>query len=133
MAIASVDVDNICSEQELNDFLGGLAQHKVGLQNAQGSTKYARQFALNRVLEMLQRRSPPIIYSDLQAPAELKHAVLYGAAEHLYQVAMTSGDDLHDKQRELWEQKFDKEVRGLVLTLSGDAQVHAGALEVERG
>jgi hypothetical protein len=132
MAIELVDVDQLVTEDDLNTWLGGHVRERLGLTDWTGSSKHARQYALNRSLEALRRRNPPLTFSDLVFPQELNDAIKYGAAEHLYQLAMTGPGDVHDAQRKIWEDKFDREMSGLILTLSGGDTVPAGSISAER-
>jgi hypothetical protein len=132
MAIELVDVDQIVTEDDLNTWLGGHVRERLGLTDWTGSSKHARQYALNRSLESLRRRNPPLQFSDLVYPQELSDAIKYGAAEHLYQLAMTGEGDVHDAQRKIWEDKFDKEMNGLMVTVSGGDDIPAGSVSAER-
>lgn len=136
MPITEVDVDLIISDQEFDEWLGGHV--RSGPTHLQPSTwqdsKPARQYALDRVLEALRRRTPPIEYGDLNFPKELSLAVLYGAAEHLYQIASSTGveSDILWAQREKWETKFDNEISGLTPTLTSGLRGPSGSFGVSR-
>jgi len=137
MAIQVVDVDTIVSDDELDEFLGGqafLADQKLNPESWNETSKPARQHALDRMLEALRRRVPPITYGDLSDPTELKLGILYGAAERLYQLAMSTAgfNDVYAKQRELYETKFDNEVSGFTPTLSGGLRGTSGSIGVSR-
>jgi hypothetical protein len=132
MPIALVDVNTIVTDDYFNTFLGGYARTRLGLTDDQQSTYAARQYGLNRVLEALRRRVPPIHYHDLVSPEELRDATCYAAAEHLYQLAITSPNDVHDTQRQIWAEKFDHEMNGLMLTLRDGIQVPAESIHVGR-
>jgi hypothetical protein len=119
-----VDVDQVVSADAFDEWLGGqvfTGPMKLAPDMWNLHAKPALQYALDRFLASLNRRVPPILYSDLQDPTELRFGVMYGAAEHLYQLAMTSGQfgDLYMEQRKLWAEKFDAEITGFVPTLSG--------------
>ena len=132
MPIEIIDVDQIVDEENLNNWLGGHVRERLGLSDWQGSSKHARQYGLNRTLEALRRRNPSVSFSELVYPQELTDAIRYGAAEHLYQLAMTAGGDVHDAQRKIWETKFDREMNGLIVTVSGGEEVPAGSVSSER-
>lgn len=136
MAIEDVDVNDIVDDDELNEFLGGFVfSDTMGLKPEMwDNTKPARQYALNRVLEALRRRTPPIRYADLMYPEEMKLAVLYGASEHLYTLALSTNmiGDVYVKQREIWEQKFDNEVSGFTPTLLGGIRGSSRSFGVSR-
>jgi hypothetical protein len=132
MAIELVDVDQIVTEDDLNTWLGGHVRERLGLSDWTGSSKHARQYGLNRTLESLRRRNPKIMFSDLVYPQELSDAIKYGAAEHLYQLAMTGDGDVHDAQRKIWEKKFDNEMNGLMVTVASGDDIPAGSVSAER-
>ena len=132
MPIEIIDVDQIVSEENLNDWLGGHVRERLGLTDWQGSSKHARQYGLNRTLESLRRRNPAVSFSELVYPQELTDAIRYGAAEHLYQLAMTAGGDVHDAQRKIWEVKFDREMNGLLVTVAGGELIPTGSVSSER-
>lgn len=122
MPIETVDVDDLVTDKVFDDFLGGqvfTSDMRLAPEEWENGAKPARQYALDRTLETLRRRTPPIDYSDLAYPSELRLAILYGAAEHLYQLAMSTGQgtDIYEKQRQLWSEKFDAEVTNLAPTL----------------
>ena len=136
MPIFDVDVDDICTDEDLDEFLGGQVHSgPMNLQpDAWQDAKPARQYALDRVLEALRRRTPPIDYGQLSFPKELKLAVLYGAAEHLYALSKTTNieGDVYEGHRRMWEQKFNEEISGLVLTLASGQRVSGGSFGVFR-
>lgn len=135
MPIATVDVDTIVSDQALDEFMGGQVKTgPMGLapETWQNAAKPARQHALNRVLEALRRRTPPIVYADLAQPTELADAVMYGAAEHLWSLAMTGPGDLGDTRRKYYGDKFDAALDGLTPTLSGGLRGTARSFGIER-
>lgn len=130
MAIEIVDVDTLVTDTELDDFLGGQVYSgdiDLAPEEWNQQAKVARQYALDRTLEALRRRSPPIAYSDLTYPQELRLAILYGAAEHLYQLAMSTAQvgDVFAKQRELWAEKFESEIANLAPTIGGSETVYS--------
>ena len=133
MAIENIDPDLITSDEYMNTLLGGQAYGNDALVELapahwDGSTKPARKFALDRVLQYLRGKNPPIRYSDLINPEELALVVYYGAAEHLYQLALSTaqGGDVFEHQRQLWATKFEDALSGLTLTLP-DGETVSGA------
>lgn len=137
MAIQDVDVDDIVTDEMLDEFLGGQAfrsEVKLNPESWAQTSKPARQHALDLMLESLRRRVPPITYGDLADPTELKLGILYGAAERLYQLAMSTAgfNDVYVKQRELYETKFDNEVSGFTPTLSGGLRGTSGSIGISR-
>lgn len=137
MPIQDTDVNDIVNDKDFDNWLGGFVfSGPMALAPdvwSKAGTP-ARQYALDRILEALRRRSPPISYGDLQYPSELRLGVFYGAAEHLYQLAMSTagGGDLYSKQRELWAEKFDDFIRGLTPTLSDGHRGASGGFGVYR-
>ena len=135
--MATPDVDAIVGEEEFDEFLGGQVFSEdtmLAPDSWQRMSKPARQHALDRILDHLRSKTPPIYYSDLDDPTELKIAVMYGAAEHIYQLAMSTsqGGDIFAKQRELWEKKFDDKIAGITLTLNTGFRVGMQGIQVSR-
>lgn len=131
MPIEDVDVDTILTDQELDDFLGGAVSTgpmDLAPEAWQNKAKVARQFALDRILEYLRGRVPTIAYSDLAYPEEMKPGVKYGAAEHLYQLAMSTsqGGDVYAKQRELYAEKFQDWLAGFQPTTDAGLVITGG-------
>jgi hypothetical protein len=137
MGIAIVDVDLIVSDEELDDFLGGQlfrTDIRLAPESWEDTGKPARQHALDKILDALRRRTPPLDFSDLGDITELKLPVLYGAAERLYQLAMSTaaGGDNFAKQRELYAEQFENSVNGLTPTLQGGFRGTARGHAVQR-
>lgn len=132
-----VDVDLITDDDGFDEWLGGQVHSedmRLAPDSWEGSSKPARQYALDRILEALRRRTPPIRWGDLEDKSELRLAVYYGAAEHMYQLAMSTGatPDVYEKHREMWEKKFDNEVSGLTPSLIGGLRGTANSFGISR-
>ncbi len=118
----TIDVDTVCTDEQLDEFLGG---HLTTSQNlrpqAWTDCRPARQHALDRILGALRRRTPPIRETDLQDVTELRTAVKLGAAEHLHMLAATSGDaaEVFAFKAKKYAQDFESEINGLTPTLVG--------------
>lgn len=128
------DVNDILTDDAFNTFLGGQVRGATGLSPDawyELSTP-AREYAFNRVLESLRRRTPSIEYTDLSDPTELLDAVRYGAAEHIFQMAMTEAGDIFDTQRLIFAEKYRNEINGLSPTLVDGSSSSPRTFNVER-
>ncbi len=117
-----MDVETVCTEADLGDYLGDqlTAQSRI-LPSTWTDASKARQQALDEVLTALSRRTPPIREADLATPTELKRAVQYGAEMWLlWHSLTTAGQDsvLAFKYSEA-RKRFSAEVNGLTPTVSG--------------
>lgn len=130
-----MDVDTVCTEAELADYLQG--QLTAGLKLlpiTQTDAKKQRQQALDDVLSALARRTPPIRESDLAAPAELKRAVQFGAEMWLRHGGLTSASP-ESAQAFLYveaRKRFAAEVDGLMPTLTGGVRGTAYSFGISR-
>ncbi len=118
----TIDVDTVCTDADLDEFLGGqLSSGQHLMPKAWVSAEPARQYALDRVMAALARRTPPIREADLADKTELRVAVLFGAAEHLHMLSASSGSDaeLFAFKAKEFGKRFDAEVNGLTPTLVG--------------
>lgn len=112
-----IDVDDVLTDAELDEFLGGqvLGQTTLlpaGWEDAQP----ARQFALGEVLRLLRRSTPSVAEDDVDPTHEaLKRAVLLGAAARLYQLAISSAVDasLFYAMEKRYKAERDDEIRAL--------------------
>lgn len=137
MPIETVDVDEILTDKELDAFLGGQVfsgTMDLAPEEWQNKAKVARQFALDRILEYLRGRNPSISYGNLVYPEEMKAGVKYGAAEHLYQLAMSTAQvgDVYAEQRRLYAEKFTDWLTGFNPTLSTGTRVTMGGFSLGR-
>lgn len=112
-----MDVDDILTDAELDEFLGGqlLAQSTL-MPRQWESALPARRYALDEVLRLLRRAHPEIDESlvDVASPS-LKRAVLLGAASRLYFLAMTQTTDgsLFYALQKQYDKERDAEIRAL--------------------
>ena len=134
MPIEQGDVDAIVSEEQMNQFLGGQIRGDDSMVSLapefwSENSLPARQYALDRVLDYLRRKVPPIYWSDLADPTELHLVIKYGAAEHLYQLAMSTAQtsDVFAEQRRLWAEKFDEAISSIALTLNDGEELPSSA------
>jgi hypothetical protein len=131
----TIDVDDVCTESQLDEFLGGQLGGNQHLRpQAWTSAEPARQYALDRVVNALKRRTPPILEADLQDVTELRLAVKLGAAHHLYMLAASSGDsaELFAFKARDYGKEFDAEVNGLSPTLRGGARGSTYSFSIAR-
>ena len=91
----TIDVDDVLTDEELDEFLGGQVLAKTTLRPAGWVTAQpARQYALDEVLRILYRAHPSIDETLVDVTStSLKRAVLMGAAARLYFLAMTNAAD----------------------------------------
>lgn len=134
MAITSIDVDDVCDEATLANEVGGLEALKSLLPDGWADSSVPRQRALERIILALRRRTPPILDVDLANVEELRDAVIYGALEHIYSTAVTSGgeDSVFEKKRKHFEDRWEDEIAGLNPTLSGDVRGATQSFSHER-
>lgn len=119
MPIQAVDVSTILDDEDLYQYDPAIrTRQELAPDEWQKTTLVARQYALDRTLEALRRRVPPIRYSDLASPEELRLTIIFGALEHLYELAMTSEDSVHGVKRRLYAERFEQSINGLSPTLS---------------
>lgn len=90
----TIDVDDILSDAELDEYLGGQVLGATTLIPAAWTDcKPARQYALDEVLRLLRRAFPAIVEADIIATDTLKRALKLGATARLYELAMTNCAD----------------------------------------
>lgn len=95
MSTTTLDPDDIATEAQLDEYLGGQLRGHTGLlPPSWEDAKPARRFALESVMAHLRRLAVPIYEHHLLDPTELRDAVLFGAAAHLYRLAITRGGDV---------------------------------------
>jgi hypothetical protein len=131
----TIDVDDVCTESQLDDFLGGqLTAGKNLRPKAWASCEPARQYALDRILNAMKRRTPPILEADLHDVTELRHAVELGASERLYMLAASSGGDseLFAFMAKKYGDQFEDEINGLSPTLTGGARGSTHSFSIAR-
>lgn len=91
----SIDLEDVCTHEQLDNYLLGKLSTQVHLLPAswQGDSALVRQAGLTDILDVLRNRMPPIFESDITTPSELRQCVIHYAAFQLYSNAMTSGAD----------------------------------------
>jgi hypothetical protein len=115
----TIDVDTVCTDAELDEFLGGALTRTLNMLPGEwADSEPARAYALRRTLQSLERRTPPVFEQDISDVTELHDAVVFGACARLYDLGITSAGEsevmFHQARR--YEQKFRDEVASLVLT-----------------
>lgn len=131
----TIDVDTVCTDEQLDEFLGGHLTANQHLQPADWATAApARQYALDRIMNALRRRTPPILEADLSDVTELKFAVMLGAAEHLHMLAASSGGDVEvfAFKAKTYARQFEDEISGLSPTLVGGGRGSSFSFSVSR-
>lgn len=134
----TIDVNEVCTDADLveeigsSEALSNVLSHSVG-----NDSTLARRAAMNDVLRMLSRRSPPIRDADIVDPTELRAAVAYGALARLYRQAMTTSDSVFAAHAKTYASQFEDEVAGLRPRVSDDdldddATTPAGSIGLER-
>lgn len=112
-----MDVDTVCTHDDLASELGGVAELANLLPTSfNGSSAGPRALALRDVLKALGRRVPPVFEEDVSDPTELRDAVAFGALERIYRSAMTTPDSVFGTQRKIYDERFKSEVLGLQVT-----------------
>lgn len=116
----TIAIDDVCTEEQLREHLGGQTIDSTGLKPRGWDTcEPARQSALDAVLLALRSRTPPIRDTDLADPTELRQCVLYGAKAQLYELAMTSAADgaLFLEKWRIAHRQYNDALRSLAPTL----------------
>ena len=123
-----IDVDSIATDADLDEFLGGQALAGANMvprawrDGADEPTlRPARQWALEQILAAMRRRSPPIDPAQLADVSQLKQAILLGASERLYRLAMTGAGqaEVAYYQANAYAAQFASEINNLAPTLTG--------------
>jgi hypothetical protein len=128
----TIDVNTVATDADLEQEIGGPEQLANILPREWTDAEQARQRALALTLKALRRRTPPIVEGSLSDVTELEDAVVYGALEHLYRMAMASGSANYAELRKLYHGKFEDEVSGLTPTLNGENRGTANSISLER-
>lgn len=119
----TADVDLYCTHSDLADELGGSRKlARLVPPDATDATELVRAQALRDVLKALARRTPPITEAMISDPTELKDAVALGALMRLYRAAITAEGDVHDVLYRDFRRRFEAEVQGLTVTISGSVR-----------
>lgn len=128
-----MDVETVCTEAQLADYLSQLSAGQKLLPSSTDSSK-VRQQALDDVLAALARRTPPIREYDLATPSELKRAVQFGAEMWLLYGGLTTASPesmLAFKYSEA-RKRFSAEIDGLTPTLVGGLRGNAFSFGISR-
>lgn len=130
------DVDQVITEDDFDEWFWGYITGPLNAAPARwdGKSRPAREFALERILNYLRTRG--VTFEQLADPTQLRTAVRYGAAEHIFQGMMSSGQegDVFAKQRALMAANFQDELQGLVVdTVDSDTPVSTFTVPVRRG
>ena len=131
----TIEIDDVCTDADLDEFLGGqLSAGQHLMPKAWASAEPARQYALDRIMAALARRTPPIREADLADKTELKMAVLFGASEHLNMLSASSGTDaeLFAFKAKEFGKRFDAEINGLTPTLVGGVRGNTYSFAISR-
>lgn len=132
----AINLDDVCTHAQLDEFLGGQLTAGQSLLPRQwaGDSSPARQHALDRVMGALRKRNPPVREGDLADVGELRFAVTYGAAAHIYRLGMAAAGDaaVFDAQARAYDRMFDDELLGLSPTLSGGLAGGSLTISIER-
>lgn len=127
----TIDVDDILTDVELDEYMGGQAFGATTLKPAAwDDCKPARQYALDEVMRLLKRAFPTIAETDIADVAVMKRAILLGASARLYRLAMTNCADpnLFYAMEKRDRAELNDEIRAL-----GDEIQAARALRISRG
>lgn len=131
----TINVETVCTHAQLDEFLGGHLTANQRLQPAAWVDSLpARQYALDRVVGALKRRTPPILEGDLSNVTELRFAVMVGAAEHLHMLAASGGGDveLFAFKAKTYAKQFEDEINGLSPTLVGGSRGSTFSFSIAR-
>jgi hypothetical protein len=122
----AIDVEDVCTHEQLDEYVLGLLTEKVHLLPPQwvGDSSIVRRQGLTDVLDALRNRVPPVHEADIADPSELRQCVVHYAAMRLYDGAMTSGAEaevFHAKMK-AEEKRYGDRLAALRPTIAaGDA------------
>jgi len=129
----TIDIELVCTHAQLGDEVLGIERLSELTKSMDESSSLAvRQRALEDVLFILEKRTPPIYASSINAPSQLLRAVTYGALERLYREAMTNEKDVFGTKRVIYEKRFTSEVSTLMLKVDNGSRT-ASALSAPTG
>lgn len=134
MAIYNLDVDDVCTHEDLAAEVGGSNElDNLTPDEYEGNSKPMRERALRDTLKALARRTPPILEVQLADPTDLREAVIYGTLAHLYRMGMSTTDGVHGTKHDIYNKKFESEVLGLNPSLSTTgARANAYSIQISR-
>lgn len=117
------DVNIYATHQDLVDELGGserkLRQLLPPDADPSDPSKAVREGAARDTFKALGRRTPPITPGMVAVPSELRDAVVYGALARLYRGAITVDGDANSLLWRDYQRRFDGEVSGVRLSITG--------------
>lgn len=131
----AIDVDDVATESDLDDYLGGMLTEQMHLlPKAWSDSEKVRQWALDETLRMLSRRVPPIYEEDITRPSELKQAVVHGAAFRLFEFGMSAATDaeVFNAKAVREEKRFYDEIDSLKITVEDGVTATAMSFGVSR-
>lgn len=131
----TIDVDTVCSEAELDEYLGGALTKTINLLPGEwADSEPARAYALRRTLQTLSRRTPPIFEEDISDATELHDAVVFGACARIYDLGITGAGEsevmFHQARR--YEAKWQSEVQSLVITGPASQRIASRSPSISR-
>lgn len=118
------DIDLYCTHADLIDELGGGSRKLARLLGPDADSQLVREQSLRDVLKSLRRRTPPITESMLSDTTQLKDAVTLGTLMRLYRAAITAENDVHDLLYRDFKKRFETEVAGIHVTVSGSVRTY---------
>lgn len=90
----TIDVDDILSNADFDEWLGGMVEGNVTLRPSSWSdSRPARQYALDELLRIFRQYRPAIEDTNITDVSDLAYAIKVGGAARLYELAMTSAPD----------------------------------------
>lgn len=131
----TINVDDVCTHDELvAHVLSARALAELLPDEARGSSAQVRRNALDDVLAALRRRSPPIRESDLDDPTDLRMAVILCAMRELHFAGIVTAaeGDRHWAKWKAYRDRFDSEIGGMDLRVSGGSEGAPSSFSVER-
>lgn len=129
----TIDVETVCTHKQLGAEVLGIERLSLLTGTiAADSSVAVRQRALDDVLTLLEKRTPPIFASTISDASQLRNSVAFGALERLYREAMTNDKDVFAVKRRIYEKKFNSEVSTLMIDTPDGART-ASALSVPTG
>ena len=132
----TISIDDVCTDAQIDEHLGGRLTANIGILPASwgGSALPARNYALRRALQSLDRRTPPVREGDISDPSQLHDAVLFGAIAHMFDAQVTSGgeSEVLYLQARNYEKRFMAELSSLVITGPNSERIISRAPSISR-
>ena len=130
-----IDVDDVLTHAQLDDYLGGQLTGQVHLAPLDDlDTAKARTWGLDEVLAALAARTPPIYEADVRAAAELRRAVRHKAAARIYDIAMSSGElgALWFEKMKAEEKRYASALASTRITVDDGVQATPSSIGISR-